>query len=289
MLGILWQLVRLITMKSISLNECPEIYRLLEADEELSDLQKLKSEQILIRWMNFHLVKAEQEKITNLGNDLKDSKKCIYVLNQLDSTNCTLDALEEADDIARATKMIESSKAMGVEDCLSAQDLLKGNTKVNSIFVAAIFNVKHGLQELTAEEFEAAGIDDDDIAGSREERSFRLWINSMQIPDCFVDNLYEEVRDGLVILRVCHRVEETSVDWKKPNKTPKNMFHRNHNCDLAEAAMKSCGVICMGVGSSDIRDGNKKNILAMVWQLMRVHYLKIIGSKTEADLLAWVN
>lgn len=29
MLGILWQLVRLLTMKTISLNECPEIYRLL--------------------------------------------------------------------------------------------------------------------------------------------------------------------------------------------------------------------------------------------------------------------
>ena len=27
----------------------------------------------------------------------------------------------------------------------------------------------------------------------------------------------------------------------------------------------------------------------MVWQLMRVHYLKIIGSKTDQDLIAWMN
>lgn len=38
MLGVLWQLVRLLSMKSISLNECPEIYRLLNDGEELSDL-----------------------------------------------------------------------------------------------------------------------------------------------------------------------------------------------------------------------------------------------------------
>ena len=50
--------------------------------------------------------------------------------------------------------MIASSKAMGVEDCIGAGDLLKGNARVNSVFVAAIFNVKHGLQELTQEEIE---------------------------------------------------------------------------------------------------------------------------------------
>jgi len=45
-------------MKDIDLADCPEIYRLLQDGEELADLQKLKSEQILIRWMNFHLAKA---------------------------------------------------------------------------------------------------------------------------------------------------------------------------------------------------------------------------------------
>ena len=45
----------------------------------------------------------------------------------------------------------------------------------------------------------------------------------------------------------------------------------------------------VGIGASDIRDGNKKLILAIVWQLCRLHYLQIIGSKTEKDLLAWVS
>ena len=289
MLGILWQLVRILSMKTITLAECPEIYRLLNDGEELSDLQKLKAEDILIRWLNFHLRAAGQEPVSNLGNDLKDSRKLIYVLNQLDPANCTLDALEEGDDLQRAEKMIASSKAMGVEDCIGAADLVKGNSKVNSVFVAAIFNTKTGLQELTQEEFEAAGLIDDDIEGARDERAIRLWINSMQIENCFIENLFEEIRDGLVILRVCHRIDNDSVDWSKPKMAPKNLFDFSHNANLAEESMRSLGVKCVGVGAQDIVDVQKKNILAMVWQLMRVHYLKIIGSKTDQDLIAWMN
>ena len=95
--------------------------------------------------MNFHLKKADQPEIANLGSALKDSRALIHVLNQLDPANCTLDALNEADDEARATKMLASSAAMGVEDSVGARDLCKGNAKVNSVFVAAIFNCKHGI------------------------------------------------------------------------------------------------------------------------------------------------
>jgi len=40
------------------LKDCPEIMRLAEEGEELSDLMKLTPDVILIRWVNFHLMKA---------------------------------------------------------------------------------------------------------------------------------------------------------------------------------------------------------------------------------------
>jgi len=45
----------------------------------------------------------------------------------------------------------------------------------------------------------------------------------------------------------------------------------------------------VGIAAEDIRDGNKKLVLAIVWQLCRLHYLQIIGSKTEQDLINWVS
>ncbi len=38
MLGVLWQLVRLVAMNSIKLSDVPEIYRLLKDGEELAQL-----------------------------------------------------------------------------------------------------------------------------------------------------------------------------------------------------------------------------------------------------------
>lgn len=45
----------------------------------------------------------------------------------------------------------------------------------------------------------------------------------------------------------------------------------------------------VGIGGGDIRNGNKKYILAIVWQVMRDHTLQIIGGKTEKDLVDWAN
>ena len=45
----------------------------------------------------------------------------------------------------------------------------------------------------------------------------------------------------------------------------------------------------MGIGAEDIRAGDKKSILALVWQLVRLHYLQLLGSKDEKDIIAWIN
>lgn len=98
--------------------------------------------------MNFHLKQAGQSEIATLGKDLADSKACLHVMNQLDS-NCSLAALSEPDDTKRGELMLLESQKLGVADVIGHNDIVKGNSKVNIIFVAELFNTKHGLQELT--------------------------------------------------------------------------------------------------------------------------------------------
>lgn len=85
-LSVLTQVCKLLAIKSINLNECNEIWRLKEGDETLQDVLKLKPEEILIRWVNFHCHEAghDELKIKNLGKDIADSKAMTVVLNQLD-------------------------------------------------------------------------------------------------------------------------------------------------------------------------------------------------------------
>lgn len=101
--------------------------------------------------------------------------------------------------------MLNSASAIGVPEVVSAVDMIKGNVKINTVYVSYIFNTKHGLEELTAEEaeeYEQTKLLYDDIEGTKEERAFRFWINSLDIEGVFVNNLYEEARDGLILLKV---------------------------------------------------------------------------------------
>lgn len=71
--------------------------------------------------------------------------------------------------------------------------------------------------------------------------------------------------------------------------TPNNVFMKGINCGLGIDACKKMDVVLAGIGGTDIQDGNKKLVLAVVWQLVRIHYLQIIGSKSEQDLIKWAN
>jgi plastin-1 len=120
--------------------------------------------------------------------------------------------------------MIDSADSLGVPPLVKPTDITSGNVKINTVFVASIFYLKHGLEELTAAEYDAAKFLDDDIEGSKEERQFRYWINSLNIDDVYVNNLYEEARDGLLLLRVIHKLDNTVIDWKKIDLNPNNKF-----------------------------------------------------------------
>jgi len=171
-------------------------------------------------------------------------------------------------------------------------DITSGNVKLLTIFVAELFNTKHGLEQLNEEELEAyekAGIIDDDIEGSRDERAFRFWINSLNIEDIYINDLFEDVKTGVVVLKVLDKLKAGIVEWKKIDKNPNNTFKRGINCGQIIEVAKKLGLKIPGIGGSDFVDGNKKNINAVIWQLVRLHYLQIIGSKTEDDLVKWAN
>lgn len=54
--------------------------------------------------------------MNNLGSDLKDSRALLYVLNQLDNKRCSLEGLDESDEVNRAKIMIDNAKAINVPE-----------------------------------------------------------------------------------------------------------------------------------------------------------------------------
>ncbi|KAL6975641.1 fimbrin [Sarracenia purpurea var. burkii] len=101
----------------------------------------------------------------------------------------------------------------------------------------------------------------DDAQTSREERIFRLWINSLGI-DSYVNNVFEDIRTGWVLLEVLDKVSPGSVNWKQASKPPIKMpFRKVENCNQVISIGKELNLSLVNVAGNDIVQGNKKLII----------------------------
>jgi plastin-1 len=271
---------------------------LLEEGEELADLMKLPPDQLLLRWMNFHLKNSGSDKrVANWSGDVKDSVAYTIVLNQIAPAVCDKSALNQANMDQRAGTVIKNAEKIGVPQFIQPKDISSGNARLNLAFAAQIFNTNPGLEPLTDEEkAELAGMMEDDVGDSREERAFRMWMNTLGIPDFYINGLFEDCKDGLALLKVEDFVEPGVVDWTKVEMKPNNKFKKLTNCNVAVDTGKKMHFSLVGIGGNDIHDGNKKLVLALVWQLMRYHTIKFLShltmhgaQVTDEQIVEWAN
>ncbi|KAG1092835.1 hypothetical protein G6F42_019103 [Rhizopus arrhizus] len=61
-LGLIWQIIKRGLLNKITIQQHPELYRLLEEDETLEEFLKLPPDVILLRWFNYHLKAAGWER-----------------------------------------------------------------------------------------------------------------------------------------------------------------------------------------------------------------------------------
>mmetsp|Transcript_11248 Transcript_11248/g.35886 ORF Transcript_11248/g.35886 Transcript_11248/m.35886 type:complete len:655 (+) Transcript_11248:38-2002(+) len=298
-LGLVWQIVKIQLLSAINLKQHPELVRLLNEDEgeELADLLKLPPEHILLRWINFHLKNANHpRRVTNFTSDLADSEAYTVLLSQIAPDVCDQRAMAESDMLERARHVIRNAKALEVPCFIQPEDIVSGNPRMNLAFLAQIFNQCPGLSITEEEAYEMVGLLDDDEGDSREERVFRMWINSLNAKDLYIHNLFEDLRDGVALLQLMDAVQPGIVSWRRVNRMPKNKFKKVENANYVVVLGKQMGLHLVNVGGVDIVDGNKKLILAVVWQLMRRYIIGLLESLSEdrkriddAAIVKWAN
>lgn len=299
-LGLIWQIIKIQLMSQISLRHCPELALLALDGEDPSILASLSPEDLLLRWFNYHLNKAgTSRRVGNFGSDLQDSECYSILLNQLDSSKCNL--CTESDLEEKADHVIRNARSLGVQTFIRADDIVSGNKKLNLGLVAQLFNTCPKL-EVPPEVVlppPITSIELDDAGDTREERVFRMWINSLNLPDTkYIHSLFEDLADGLVILALEDFVQPGVVNWKRVNKKPTSVFKKVENCNYAVDIGKQMGFRLVNIGGEDIVRKNAKLILAIVWQLMRkstLNTLKGLASHEniveiqEDHILEWAN
>lgn len=175
-LGLVWQIIRAGLLRGVDLVVHPELVRLLGPDESLKDFMSgIKPESLLLRWFNYHLKKAESNRVVNnWGRDLQDSGAFLIVLEQLffhrysQSISNEISAVlnnypsdSHDDRLGRATHVLNLASRFGLENSfITPADIAEGHPRLTMALAAALFNCHIGIS-LPSE---------DDISVLRQER-----------------------------------------------------------------------------------------------------------------------
>ncbi|URE12283.1 Fimbrin-like protein [Musa troglodytarum] len=297
-LGLISQIIKIQLLADLNLKKTPQLVELVDDSKDMEELMSLGPEKLLLKWMNFHLKKAGYKKtVTNFSSDVKDGEAYAYLLNALAPEHSSPAVLDTKDPNERAKIVLEQAEKLDCKRYLSEKDIVEGSPNLNLAFVAQIFQHRNGLSTDT-KSISLSQMMPDDIQVSRDERAFRLWINSLGIAT-YVNNLFEDVRNGWVLLEVLDKVFAGSVNWKHATKPPIKMpFRKVENCNQVIKIGKELNFSLINVAGNDIVQGNKKLILAYLWQLMRFNILKLLKNLryhsqgkeiSDVDILNWAN
>ena len=117
---------------------------MLRDGETKEDLLKLTKEELLLRWVNYHLARSAYSgrEVKNFSGDIKDSMAYIYLLKQIAPSNyqppITLSPLSESDNLKRAERMLDEAEKLKAREFVTANDVVIGNQKLNMAFVIFI-------------------------------------------------------------------------------------------------------------------------------------------------------
>ncbi|XP_023887854.1 fimbrin-5 isoform X1 [Quercus suber] len=301
LLGLISQIIKIQLLADLNLKKTPQLVELVDDSKDVEELLGLPPEKVLLKWMNFHLKKAGYEKqVTNFSSDVKDGEAYAFLLNTLAPEHSGPAALDTKDPTERANMVLAHAEKLDCKRYLTPKDIVEGSPNLNLAFVAQIFQHRNGLT-VDTKKMSFAEMMTDDAQTSREERCFRLWINSLGIAT-YINNVFEDIRNGWVLLEVLDKVSPESVNWKQASKPPIKMpFRKVENCNQVVKIGKQLNFSLVNVAGNDIVQGNKKLILAFLWQLMRFTMLQLLknlrshsqGKKgkeiTDTDILNWAN
>ncbi|KAL0210591.1 hypothetical protein RCL1_005091 [Eukaryota sp. TZLM3-RCL] len=304
-LGLLWQAVRALLGQWVTISRHPELALLLEKGEELDAFIKLPCEQILLRWVNYHLKNAGQASITNFGESLVDGTVLAHLLAQITKrtvrvdANSILDLPQGRPRIARILEVIKND--LRAKPVATLRSVLSANEKMNLVLLAELFQNSPALYPSDEDELAdlMAQIAKFSVSNAltAEERQFVNWINNLA-EDIHIDDIFTDLKDGQVLAKVIDQIVPGSVDFKriqgvKGGRQP-NKFAILGNCNYVLDRLSHIGIRLVNIDANVIANADRKMLTSLLFQLQRAHMIKthsaVLGNNiTDKMLLDMAN
>lgn len=150
----------------------------LAGEDDIQDFVKLAPEQLLLRWVNHHLINANRTQlVTNFSSDIRDSAAYCVLLNQLAPSLCDMSPLKEANLINRAELVLGNAAKINCRKYVSSADVAGGESEKNIMFVANLYNTFPNINvtnqpkgRVAVKQEAVQDLIDNEINDKREER-----------------------------------------------------------------------------------------------------------------------
>lgn len=115
----------------ITLKRHPQIILLKKEDETDEQIRKIGYEEILIRWLNYHIKKGGGAfAVKNIGSDLSNSEAYGHIMGNQNLLDLSFWA-KESDE--RAAKIIQTCHKNKILTKVKPEDIICGNSRLNTI------------------------------------------------------------------------------------------------------------------------------------------------------------
>uniref|UniRef100_A0A1I8HW62 TGc domain-containing protein n=1 Tax=Macrostomum lignano TaxID=282301 RepID=A0A1I8HW62_9PLAT len=284
LLDLLWQLIWFgltDAVKQAAAADSQKLKAMLPETEQDADIRGIAPEQMLMRWVNYHLRNAGSERsIENFSEDVRDSEAYALLLQQIcppdirDCLNPAAGIVAQSDLLLRAQLVLQNADLIEAREFLQPEDIVSGNSNLNVMFVANLFKRWPCLPELPdggQAGAEQAAEKPPELV--REERTYANWMNSAGVQPR-INCLYTDASSGLPYLQLLDQIRPGLVQWSRVSQTLRGArayFQRLENCDYAVELGRQLGFSLVGIRGKSLLDGDEMPTLALLRQLMLSH------------------
>mmetsp|Transcript_10591 Transcript_10591/g.17971 ORF Transcript_10591/g.17971 Transcript_10591/m.17971 type:complete len:457 (-) Transcript_10591:251-1621(-) len=270
------------------------------------DIHTVRADEVLRKWAVTILQSlrsspapaTEVRQITDFS-ELKDCEVYLTLLGKMVPTDKSLQDATTGSYVEKARAVLNAARQIACDPLASPEDIAKGKPLLNAAFLANLFN----RCAAAVDEKELQKLRTVDIAETeeREEKALRSWINSLHLTESvgylFTD---ERIRDGKVLLMVVEHLYPGAVNWRNYKDTPKKtVWDKVSACNYMLEVAEKNGLHMVNVGGTDVAEGKRKLILAIIWQLRKqatfnmLRGIKLPGGNgediTDEYVLNWAN